>query len=214
MSKLAAEIGVAEAEPGEVLVSQAKNNTKEQFANSPDFSSELMNAIMDAIRSGQQPVDATDPMIAPLLAAVQGQGQRAKEQNQGQLAERLSARLLQRARTPLEKARFKEAAWEEVNAAEELSAEASEAARMALARAAEARGRLSGAMGGDGGVGEAVARGVLQARRLSDCVSVRNSADAIAIAAALEGHATAWLVPDTGEAAGFSARPRSACKLS
>ena len=96
-----------------------------------------------------------------------------------------------------------EAAWEEVNAAEELSAEASEAARTALARAAEARGRLSGAMGGDGGVGEAVARGALQAQRLSDCVSVRNSADAIAIAAALEGHATAWLVADTGQAAGF-----------
>ena len=103
-----------------------------------------------------------------------------------------------------------EAAWEEVNAAEELSAEASEAARTALARAAEARGRLSGAMGGDGGVGEAVARGALQARRLSDCVSVRNSADAIAVAAALEGHATAWLVADTGQAAGFfdAAGPR------
>jgi type I restriction enzyme R subunit len=28
---------------------KAKNNTKEQFANSPDFSGELMNAIMDAL---------------------------------------------------------------------------------------------------------------------------------------------------------------------
>jgi type I restriction enzyme R subunit len=30
------------------LVQQARSNTKEQFANSPDLSSELMNAIMDA----------------------------------------------------------------------------------------------------------------------------------------------------------------------
>jgi type I restriction enzyme, R subunit len=28
---------------------QAANNTKEQFANSPDLSNELLNAIMDAI---------------------------------------------------------------------------------------------------------------------------------------------------------------------
>jgi type I restriction enzyme R subunit len=32
----------------DVLVQQATNNTKEQFANSPDLASELMNAIMDA----------------------------------------------------------------------------------------------------------------------------------------------------------------------
>lgn len=32
-----------------ILMQQAANNTKEQFANSPDFSSELMNAIMDAL---------------------------------------------------------------------------------------------------------------------------------------------------------------------
>jgi type I restriction enzyme R subunit len=32
-----------------VLVQQALNNTKEQFANSPDLSSELLNAIMDAL---------------------------------------------------------------------------------------------------------------------------------------------------------------------
>lgn len=31
------------------LEQQAANNTKEQFANSPDLSSELMNAIMDAL---------------------------------------------------------------------------------------------------------------------------------------------------------------------
>jgi type I restriction enzyme R subunit len=33
----------------EVLAQQAANNTKEQFANSPDLASELMNAIMDAL---------------------------------------------------------------------------------------------------------------------------------------------------------------------
>ena len=32
-----------------VLVQQAVNNSKEQFANSPDLSDELMNAIMDAL---------------------------------------------------------------------------------------------------------------------------------------------------------------------
>lgn len=32
----------------QTLVRQASNNTKEQFANSPDLASELMNAIMDA----------------------------------------------------------------------------------------------------------------------------------------------------------------------
>ena len=32
-----------------ILVQQAKNNTKEQFANSPDLANELMNAIMDAL---------------------------------------------------------------------------------------------------------------------------------------------------------------------
>ncbi len=31
------------------LVQQAANNTKQQFANSPDLSKELMNAIMDAL---------------------------------------------------------------------------------------------------------------------------------------------------------------------
>ncbi|MDP2806237.1 MAG: DEAD/DEAH box helicase family protein [Gallionellaceae bacterium] len=33
----------------EILVQQAKNNTKEQFTNSPDLAHELMNAIMDAL---------------------------------------------------------------------------------------------------------------------------------------------------------------------
>jgi type I restriction enzyme R subunit len=32
----------------DILVQQANNNTKEQFSNSPDLASELMNAIMDA----------------------------------------------------------------------------------------------------------------------------------------------------------------------
>jgi len=32
----------------EILVQQAANNTKEQFANSPDLSTELLNAVMDA----------------------------------------------------------------------------------------------------------------------------------------------------------------------
>ncbi len=32
----------------QILVQQASNNSKEQFANSPDFTNELMNAIMDA----------------------------------------------------------------------------------------------------------------------------------------------------------------------
>lgn len=33
----------------EVLVSQANNNSKEQFSNSPDLNTEIMNAIMDAL---------------------------------------------------------------------------------------------------------------------------------------------------------------------
>jgi type I restriction enzyme R subunit len=33
----------------DILVQQAKGNTKEQFSNSPDFANELMNAIMDAL---------------------------------------------------------------------------------------------------------------------------------------------------------------------
>lgn len=35
------------------LVQQASNNTKEQFANSPDLSNEIMNAIMDALAAHQ-----------------------------------------------------------------------------------------------------------------------------------------------------------------
>ena len=33
----------------EILVQQARNNTKEQFANSPDLHQAVMNAIMDAL---------------------------------------------------------------------------------------------------------------------------------------------------------------------
>ena len=33
----------------DTLVQQAANNTKEQFANSPDLATEIMNAIMDAL---------------------------------------------------------------------------------------------------------------------------------------------------------------------
>ncbi|MCK7471689.1 MAG: hypothetical protein MZU95_13635 [Desulfomicrobium escambiense] len=33
---------------------QAANNTKEQFANSPDLSNELLNAIMDALRRARR----------------------------------------------------------------------------------------------------------------------------------------------------------------
>ncbi|MBI2382762.1 MAG: type I restriction endonuclease subunit R [Gammaproteobacteria bacterium] len=33
----------------EVLIAQAKSNTKEQFANSPDLATEILNAIMDAL---------------------------------------------------------------------------------------------------------------------------------------------------------------------
>jgi type I restriction enzyme R subunit len=34
-----------------ILVQQAANNTKEQFANSPDLANELMNAIIDAFEA-------------------------------------------------------------------------------------------------------------------------------------------------------------------
>ncbi|WP_434782794.1 MAG: hypothetical protein WJ289_05530 [Ferrovum myxofaciens] len=35
----------------EILVRQAVNNTKEQFANSPDLDQQIMNAVMDALAS-------------------------------------------------------------------------------------------------------------------------------------------------------------------
>ena len=39
------------AEENETLVRQAANNSKEQFANSPDLASALMSAIMDALEA-------------------------------------------------------------------------------------------------------------------------------------------------------------------
>ncbi len=99
-----------------------------------------------------------------------------------------------------------EAAWEAVNAAEERAAGASEAARLSLARAAEARGLLAGSLGGLGGVGRAVASGVLAGRRLADVVGPRDPADAAAIAAALEPFTAAWLVDDL-DAAGVRLDP-------
>ena len=33
----------------EVLIEQARSNSKEQFANSPDLAKEMLNAIMDAL---------------------------------------------------------------------------------------------------------------------------------------------------------------------
>jgi type I restriction enzyme R subunit len=46
----------------DILVQQAVNNTKEQFANSPDFDTELMDAIMDALSAygtmGKQALDS------------------------------------------------------------------------------------------------------------------------------------------------------------
>src|SRR5580693_3313425 len=62
-------------------------------------------------------------------------------------------------------------AWESVNAAERAVAAAAAEARHALARLAEARGRLSG-IAGDGGVARAVAAGDLKAQRLVDCLRV------------------------------------------
>ncbi len=44
----------------ETLQQQAANNTKEQFANSPDLKTELLNAIMDAL-------DAHNPMSTQAL---------------------------------------------------------------------------------------------------------------------------------------------------
>jgi type I restriction enzyme R subunit len=47
----------------DLLMQQAANNSKEQFANSPDLSSELMNAIMDAFEAhstmSKQAIDST-----------------------------------------------------------------------------------------------------------------------------------------------------------
>jgi len=57
----------------------------------PAYSELVRNAIMQAIQEGQQPVNASDPMVAPLLNALAGRSQRAKEENQGRVAEQLAA---------------------------------------------------------------------------------------------------------------------------
>jgi chromosome segregation protein len=93
-----------------------------------------------------------------------------------------------------------DAAWEAVNAADRAVAEAAGEARLALAALAEARGRLSGSAA-DGGVARAVAAGSLHARRLVDCLQIRDEALAGAVAAALEENLGAWLVDDLAAAA-------------
>ncbi len=56
----------------------------------PDaYEQQLRDAIMSAIQSSSQPVSATDPTMAPIISAIQGQAQRAMEQNQAQQGERL-----------------------------------------------------------------------------------------------------------------------------
>lgn len=60
----------------------------------PAYSELLRNSIMQAIQEGQQPVNASDPMVAPIIQALSAQSQRSKEANQGRVAEQLSARHL------------------------------------------------------------------------------------------------------------------------
>lgn len=60
----------------------------------PAYDDAVRSAIMSALQEGQRPVDASDPIVAPMLAAMQGQGQRAKDYNSQQLAERLSSQNL------------------------------------------------------------------------------------------------------------------------
>lgn len=62
-----------------------------QPQTTPAYDALVRQAIMDAIQRNQEPVTANDPLVAPMLSAIQNQSQRAKEQNQAQLAERLSA---------------------------------------------------------------------------------------------------------------------------
>jgi len=72
----------------DILVQQASSNTKEQFSNSPDFASELMNAIMDALSAhstmSKQALDSEkvrgglkDILLGPaqLYEALRGKGQ-------------------------------------------------------------------------------------------------------------------------------------------
>jgi chromosome segregation protein len=91
-------------------------------------------------------------------------------------------------------------AWESVNAAERAVAAAAGEARHALARLAEARGRLSG-IAGDGGIARSVAAGDLKGQRLVDCLRVTDDSMTDAVAAALEADLGAWVVDDLAAAA-------------
>jgi type I restriction enzyme R subunit len=72
----------------EILVQQASNNSKEQFASSPDLSNELMNAIMNVLAAhstmSKQPLDSEnarsglrDILLGPgqLYEALRGQSE-------------------------------------------------------------------------------------------------------------------------------------------
>ena len=62
----------------EILVQQAANNTREQFANSPDLNNELLNAVMDAFAAhttmSKQALDS-DKVRLGLLDILLGPGQ-------------------------------------------------------------------------------------------------------------------------------------------
>jgi hypothetical protein len=60
-----------------------------QFSQPSPYEQQLRDAIMSAITSSSAPVSATDPTMAPIISAIQGQAQRAMEQNQQQQGERL-----------------------------------------------------------------------------------------------------------------------------
>jgi hypothetical protein len=65
-----------------------------QPQTTPAYDEAVRGAIMSALEEGQRPVNPTDPLVAPMLATMQGQAQRAKDYNSQQLAERLSAQNL------------------------------------------------------------------------------------------------------------------------
>ena len=65
-----------------------------QPQTTPAYDDAVRSAIMSALAEGQRPVDASDPVVAPILAAMNAQAQRSKDYNSQQLAERLSAQNL------------------------------------------------------------------------------------------------------------------------
>jgi chromosome segregation protein len=150
--------------------------------------SELAAAAVSAL-VGESEVAAG--RIAELRASLSAQRAAA---NETALRARQTAGKVGEARTAVD------AAWEAVNAADRGVAEAAGQARLALAALAEARGRLSGSAT-DGGIARAVADGSLRARRLVDCLQVKDETLAGAIAAALEENLGAWLVDDLAAAA-------------